>query len=36
MGDSVKTFAKVKENNIQCTPLIHQANHIIAEGYHVA
>lgn len=35
MGDSVKSFPKVKVNTIQCSPITHQANHVIAEGYHV-
>lgn len=36
MGDSDKGFAKAKVNNIDCSPLIHKARHLITAGSQVA
>lgn len=38
MGNGDKSFYFffiVKVNNIQCSPLVHQASHFIVEGYQV-
>ena len=33
MGDSVKSLAEVKLDNIHCSPLIYPASHVIIGGY---
>lgn len=35
MGDSAKSFAEVKINNIHCSPIIHWASHLTVKGYWV-
>lgn len=34
-GGSVKDFIKLKVNNVNCSPLIHQSIHFITEGYQI-
>jgi len=35
MGDSVKSLAEVKVDNIHCSPLIYPASHAIVESYQI-
>lgn len=35
-GDSIKSLTKVKENNIHCSPFVHQTSHLLVEDNEVS